>query len=100
MIIAGCLLSAELDKMEFINDRLSNPDNELSTFKTIIQQDECAPDSNQYFNEEFLKHFGVSLEKFLEGIVPLDLGDTLIYLKGDYKISNEIGFWKVEELEK
>jgi hypothetical protein len=99
LVIAGTLISAELDKYEFINDKLGN-DETLPTFKTILQQDECADNSGQYFNEQFLKHFGVSLSKFIEGIVPIDLGDTYIYLKGDYKISNEVGFWRVEELEK
>lgn len=100
LVIAGTLISAELDKIEFFNDRLTNSEGDLKTFKIVLQQDDCAPDSSNQFHTEFIKRFGVPLRTFIEGVLPIDLGDTYIYLKDDYKISNEVGYWRVEELEK
>jgi hypothetical protein len=70
----------------------------IKKYKVIIQEDECAPDAKQIFKQEFEEYFGITLEFFTSGRVPVDLGDTFVYLWGDFKISNEIGIWKVEEL--
>lgn len=71
----------------------------IKKYKVIIQEDECAPDAHKEFNRGFEEKFGRTLKSVVECIVPIDLGDTFVYLWGDFRISNEIGFWKVEELE-
>lgn len=100
LVIAGALLSAELDRIVFVNDQLNEFKDDIRVFKTLFEQDDRADRNGNYFKEQFLKHFGVTKEVFLQGVIPIDLGDTFIYLKDDYKISCEIGFWKVEQLEK
>jgi hypothetical protein len=73
----------------------------IKKYKVIVQEDDCLHSSErrEVFNREFSKHFGISINEFIKGFVPIDLGDTYVYLIGKYRISNEIGLWKVEELE-
>jgi hypothetical protein len=71
----------------------------ISKYRTIIQQDDCAPDAGQQFEKEFSELFGRTISSITDCIVPVDLGDTFVYLWGNFRISNEIGVWKVESVE-
>lgn len=73
----------------------------IKKYKTIIQQDDCMSkkDSSELFNKEFTEHFGMTVEEVTKPIIPIDAGDTFIYLFGDYKILNEIGLWRVDKLQ-
>lgn len=76
-----------------------------SKYKLLLKQDECAPDSLKHFTIEFYNLMGKWISDFTYKISPEDLGDTLVYKfehkiegleKSEYKLSNEIGFWKLE----
>lgn len=73
--------------------------NKFKKYKIILQQDDCAPDSREIFDREFIEYLGVPLEFFTNSRVPIDNGDTFIYLYGDYRIINETNIWRVEQLQ-
>ena len=60
-------------------------------YKTILQEDDCAPDAFEYFEEKFIKEVGMSVKDFKDKSKMTDCGDTFIYEFGNYKLINEIG---------
>lgn len=65
--------------------------------KTIIQQDDCAPDALQFFDEEFNKIVGESRNDFMKTAKLYSNCYTSCYTKGDYElsISAEDPYWKL-----
>jgi hypothetical protein len=69
--------------------------------KTILLQDDCAPDAMQTFEAEFKKITGESRNTFIKTSrhCSLDGKYTSYYIKGKYRlsISADDPYWKLEE---
>lgn len=65
----------------------------IDNYNNILQEDDCAPDGFEYFQDIFLKEIvGFSIKDFKENAdIREDLGDTVIYYYGNYALANEIG---------
>lgn len=67
--------------------------------KTIIQQDDCAPDALQTFEEEFIKIVGENRNAFIKTAKHYtpDNGYTSYHTKGNYElsISADDPYWKL-----
>ena len=69
--------------------------------KTILQQDDCAPDAMQGFEKDFKEITGESRNTFMRTsrYCTIDNGYTSHYIKGKYRlsISADDPYWKLEE---
>ena len=69
--------------------------------KTILLQDDCAPDALQTFEAEFEKIIGESKNTFVKTSrhISTDSGYTSYYIKGKYRlsISADDPYWRLEE---
>lgn len=70
----------------------------MSKYELVIEEDDCAPDGREMFEKEFLELFGKSLSSVISSIKPIDQGDTLIYLYGNFRIIGEINLYRVEAI--
>ena len=70
--------------------------------KIILYQDDCAPDSRQYFEKKFLELLGETMNSFLDTAEhhSPDNDYTNYYRKGNYElsISADDPYWKLCKL--
>jgi hypothetical protein len=67
--------------------------------KTILQQDDCAPDSYASFCAQFQKIMGITVSEFEAQSIRVDLDDSIVYESPTHilSISADDPYWTLEE---
>jgi len=67
-------------------------------YKTLFEEDDCAPDAKKYFHAQFQMYFKAPLKQYLLGITEISEGDDVVYYDiYPHRIINEIGRWIVQK---
>jgi hypothetical protein len=71
-------------------------------YKVVASQDECAPDSLEYFKKDFEKIVGQSFDDWMkdsERTVSAD-GYCIVRIKGEFRLYCDAGepWWRLEQL--